>query len=217
VNKPEGTRIIEFRKIGIEFAVIVTGVLLALVAENWWSERDERNTEVELREDMVEEFRENLNILESDLATNYDVVTELSLFAALTDDELLSMPDSAFEPWSAAELDWAGFDPMMGSTQALVQSGNLSTIADRNLRLRLSTWSGLLEEKTRFTRNAVTFQSIIFFPAAARYGADEVWSAPERREFRSLLRTMLYRVETTVDNQTRLKLAAQELIDYLQQ
>lgn len=216
MNKPDGIRNIDFRKLGIEFAVIVTGVLLALVSESWWSERDERSTEVELREDMAEEFRENLNILESDLAKNHDVITKLRLFAALSDDELLSKPDSAFEPWSAAELDWAGFDPMMGSTQALVQSGNLSTIADRQLRLRLSTWSGLLEEKTRFTENAVIFQSIVFFPTAARYGADEVWTAPERRELRSLTRTMLYRVETTIDNQMRLKSAAQALIDYLQ-
>lgn len=217
MNRPEGNGIYRFRKLSIEFTVIVVGVLLALVAENWWAERDERNYERGLREDMVEEFRENLAILESDLATNYSVVAELSRFATISDEELLSLPDPAFEPWAAVELTWAGFDPMMGSTQALVQSGNLGAIADRDLRLRLSTWAGLLEEKTRFTGNAVSFQGAIFTPATAKFGADKAWSTAERREFRSLLRTLLSRVDSTVENQIRLKNAAQELVDYLEQ
>lgn len=217
MKNSEGSTVARFRKFSIEFAVIVAGVLLALVAESWWSERDERTYERDLRKDMAEEFRENLLILESDLAINQAIVAELKRLAALSDDELLSLPDSAFEPWFREEMDWAGFDPMMGNTQALVQSGNLSAIADRNLRLRLSIWAGLLEEKTRFTRNAVTFQGLVFTPATAKFGADGVWSGTERREFLSLLRTMLYRVQTTIENQIRLKAAAEELVLYIQQ
>ena len=217
LKNTEGSTVARFRKFSIEFAVIVAGVLLALVAENWWSERDERAYERDLREDMVEEFRENLLILESDVAINQAVVAELHRLAALSDDELMSLPDSAFAPWSQIEMNWAGFDPMMGNTQALVQSGNLGAIADRNLRLRLSIWAGLLEEKTRFTRNAVTFQGLVFTPSAAKFGADGVWSETERREFLSLLRTMRSRVETTIENQIRLIAAAEELVLYIQQ
>lgn len=216
VSKSRGQGTIQLRRLAIEFIVIVTGVLVALVAEEWWSARDERIYEKELREDMVEEFRTNLAILQTDLNANYAVLTSVNRFADLSDEELLALPDSAFAGWASGDLDWNGFDPMMGNVQALVQSGNLGAIADRELRLRLSTWSGLLEEKTRFTGNAVTFQSLVFLPSAARLGADQVWTADERRELRSILRTLRDRIQSTIGNQERLSAAATDLTDYLQ-
>lgn len=217
MNNSKGLDSIQLRRAVIEFAVIVTGVLVALIAEDWWSERDERIYEQELREDMVEEFRINLTILESDLKTNYAVLESINQFAELSDEELLASPDSAYAAWASGDLDWAGFDPMMGNVQALVQSGNLGAIADRELRLRLSTWSGLLAEKTRFTSNAVTFQSLVLMPLAARLGADKVWTAEERREFRSNLRTLRDRIQSTIENQERLSQAASALADFLKQ
>ena len=196
--------------------MIVTSVLVALVAGDWWTERDERIYEAELREDMLEEFRSNLDILKSDIAENHAVLANLNHFANLSDDALLSLPDTDLAQWATGDLAWAGFDPMMGSIQALVLSGSLGAIADRELRLRLSAWSGLLDEKTRFTGNAVAFQSLVFLPSAARFGADLEWTAPERRELRAILRTLRDRIEVTVRNQESLNAAARELLDYLQ-
>ncbi len=53
-----------------EFVVILIGVFLALAAESWWSEREDRRLEREIREDMIAEFETNIRILEADLATN---------------------------------------------------------------------------------------------------------------------------------------------------
>jgi len=198
-----------------EFAVIVTGVLVALVAESWWSERGDRRYEAELRADMLEEFRTNLTILESDLAENAQVAAVLDRFAGLGEAALLAEPDSAFAYFDSGDLIWAGFDPMMGSAQAMVQSGNLGAIADRDLRLRFSNWSGLLDEKTRFTSNAVAFQSQIFLPAAARFGADLEWTPAERREIRSQIRTLRDRQRLVIENQLRLKASAEALVEYL--
>ena len=208
--------VMQLRRLLLEFSVIVTGVLVALVAEAWWSERDDRIFEKELREDMVEEFQTNLTILQADLNQNYSVISRLNRFVELTEEDLLALPDSALAAWAPGNLDWAGFDPMMGNVEALVRSGNIGAIADRELRLRLSIWSGLLEEKSRFTGNAVTFQNLVFNPLAARLGADEIWTAAERRELRSNLRWLTILMQTTIDNQERLNTAAKQLADYLQ-
>jgi hypothetical protein len=211
-SSPRGARL---PRLAGEFAVIVVGVLVALVAESWWSERDERRYEAELRADMLEEFRTNLEIVAADLEENAVVADLLNQVAEMGDGELLTRPDSAFAFFASGDLSWAGFDPMMGSAQALVQSGNLGAIADRALRLRLSNWSGLLDEKTRFTLQAVTFQSQIVLPSAARFGADEVWTPDERRELRSLLRTLRDRQRLVIENQLRLQASARALVDYL--
>ena len=206
----------QLHRLAVEVAVIVVGVLVALIAGDWWAERDERLYEAELREDMVEEFRTNLEIQKSDLNTNYAIYASLNQFVELDDHEVRSLPDTAYSPWSAGDLSWAGFDPMMGSAQAQVESGNLGVIADRELRLLLSTWSGLLEEKTRYTEGAVAFQSLVFLPTAARLGADQTWTAEERREIHAILRTQRNRMRNVIRNQEKLSAAAQELLDYLQ-
>lgn len=64
---PLGRRL---RKLVVEVLVIGVGVFVALAAETWWSEREERAFERELRVDMVAEFHAKLRILEADLANN---------------------------------------------------------------------------------------------------------------------------------------------------
>jgi hypothetical protein len=48
----------------------VVGVFVTLAAESWWSTREERLCERELRADMVAEFETNPGILDTDLATD---------------------------------------------------------------------------------------------------------------------------------------------------
>jgi len=215
MNGTSTSRSARLGRLAGEFTVIVVGVLVALVAESWWSERDERRYEAELRADMLEEFRTNLEIVIADLEENAVVAAVLTRFADMGDAELLAQPDSAFAFFASGDLTWAGFDPMMGSAQALVQSGNLGALADRELRLRLSNWSGLLDEKTRFTSNAVAFQSQVFLPAAAGFGADLAWTPAERRELRSQLRILRDRQQLVIRNQLGLQASAEALVEYL--
>ena len=60
-------------KLAAEFSVIVAGVLVALFAETWWSERDSRKIEEELVIDMADEFEVNVTILKTDLAYNEEL------------------------------------------------------------------------------------------------------------------------------------------------
>jgi hypothetical protein len=44
------------KQLSREFVVVVVGVFIALAAESWWSEREDRRFEREIREDMLVEF-----------------------------------------------------------------------------------------------------------------------------------------------------------------
>lgn len=198
-----------------EFAVIVIGVFIAVAAESWWSEREDRAYERELREDMVEEFEANLRILESDLAANDTARARLGSFTERDDGELLAMSSAEVTAAIGGWLQWAGFDPYLGAAQALVESGNLGVIGDRRLRLLLSQWAGLLEEKRRFNSQAVDFQIHRVTPRITMASADLEWTAAERREAQALLRGMAVLQESTVQNQRRLQAAAEDILAHL--
>lgn len=200
-----------------EFAVLVVGVFIAVAAESWWSEREDRAYERELREDMVAEFEANLRILQADLSANDTAQARLASFAGKGEEELQAMSSAEVTAAIGSWLQWAGFDPEMGAAQALVESGNIGVIGDRRLRLLLSRWAGLLEEKRRFNLQAVDFQMHRVTPHIAESAADFEWTETERREARSLLWAMGVLVDNTVSNQRRLKSAAESILAYLRE
>jgi hypothetical protein len=225
VTRPDPARIVSAMsdfsysragRLASEFIVIVIGVLVALVLESWWSDREERRYEAELREDMVAEFRENLAVLDSDLDENAAASAVVNRYAGITDAGLEMLPDSAFALWSSGGFAWAGFDPAMGNVQALVQSGNLGAIRDRELRLMLSRWAGLLDEKVRYNAQAVDFQVSIMLPSAFRMGADLSWGTVERRELRSQLLQFQGLMQAVIRNQANLRDTAADILNYLE-
>ena len=103
--------------------MLAHGSLVALAAESWWSEREERRFEREIRDDMIVEFESNVRILDADIEENEKVRKHLGMLDGLADDALLALADNALSEQLAPYLTWAGFDPEMGSVQAFAESG----------------------------------------------------------------------------------------------
>lgn len=202
-------------KYAVELVVIVVGVFIAVAAESWWSERQDRAFERQLRNDMIEEFQANIRTLESDLATNSEVTERFARLTTLDDAELLALDDDFFNESYSRFPDWAGFDPEMGIVQAVVTSGNTGLISDRELRLRLSRWSGLLAEKQRKTRQAIDFQIIVLVPAATDAATDRAWSVEERRRIQSYYASLSLLQGMVVENQELLMDEAEAILAYL--
>lgn len=203
------------RKLFLEFAVIVAGVFVALAAESWWSEREQRAFERELGEDMIVEFEANLRILDADIAENEEARQRIGLLEGLSNDALFAIPDHELTEKLEQHLSWAGFDPEMGSAQAFVESGNVGAIGDRELRLLMARWTGLLEMRRRYNLQAVDFQIREVKPVIARSIADERWSDDERRELRALLGELYVLHRFVLDNQYDLRSAAQDILQFL--
>jgi hypothetical protein len=198
-----------------EFAVVVVGVFVALAAESWWSEREYRQFEREIREDMLVEFESNVRILDGDIAFNEEARKHFAALSDLSDEALFAIPDSILSrQFGSGILDSAGFDPELGSVQALVESGNLSAVGDRELRMRLSRWAGLLEQCRRKNFQAVSLEKAVM-PLIIHAGSDIHWSEVERRELRALLDNALGFFEIRVVCQHELRGAAQDILAFL--
>ena len=168
---------------------MAVGVFIALAAESWWSEREDRRFEREIREDMLVEFESNKFVS----WTRRYRVQRRKLASLLRRSQASRMRHSwpfrmLFYPgkFGSGSFASAGFDPELGSVQALVESGNLGAVGDRELRLRLSRWDGLLEQCRRKNTLAVEFDNSLT-PLIVRAGSDLHWSEIERRELRALL------------------------------
>ena len=198
-----------------EFVVVVVGVFVALAADSWWSEREDRRFEREIREDMLVEFETNVRILNTDIDYNEDAREQYAALSGLSDEALFAIPDAVLsKQFGSGMLNSAGFDPELGSVQALVESGNLGAVDDRELRLRLSRWEGLLEQCRRKNLRALDFETAIV-PLIIQAGSDLRWSEVERRELRALLDNALAYSDIRVVCQHELRRVAQDILAFL--
>lgn len=195
-----------------EFAIIVVGVFVALVAQSWWSERQERQIEREVREDIAAEFETNIRILESDLATNQAERPKMTFLQNLDGKALMAISDEQLTVAFQKSGWWAGFDPEMGNVQAMVESGSTLIVSDRAMRLKLARWTGLLELNRRFNLQATQYEQRELRPAFIRSAADGRWTPSERREMQLHLNEFLVFFDTTVENQHQLLRTAQEIL-----
>ena len=203
------------RQLFQEFVVVVVGVFVAVAAESWWSEREDRQFEREIREDMLVEFESNILILDADIVFNDDARELIGALSGLSDEALFAIPDAVLSTqFGSGNLESAGFDPELGSVQALVKSGNLGAVGDRELRLLLSRWDGLMEQCRRKNVQAVNLEKSIM-PLIVQAGSDLHWSEVERRELRALLDNALGFFDIRVICQRELRDAAQDILAFL--
>ena len=200
-----------------EFVVVVVGVFVAVAAESWWSDREDRRFEREIREDMLVELESNIRILDADIAANEEARVLVAALSGLSDESLFAIPDAVLsEQFGSGNLESAGFDPELGSVQALVESGNLGAVGDRELRLRLSRWEGLLQQCRRKNVQGVNLEKSVM-PLIVRAGSDLRWSEVERRELRALLDNALGFFDYRVACQHELRIAANDILAFLKE
>jgi len=158
----------QLQRAALEMAVIVFGILLALGAEAAWQERGERQREVQILSDLLEEFRSNDARLTADIVQNKQASADAALWAEVMLGERSVSADSAMTLLDAAQWD-ARFDPVTGALRSLVDGGELGLIQNPELRRVLAGWGDRVAE-ARMTTNSYDdqrqrmFATVLAFP-----------------------------------------------------
>jgi hypothetical protein len=199
-----------------EFGLIVVGVLVALLAESWWSERQDRQVEQQILVDAATEFRQNIEILDADISINNDVYDYLLRVEAMSDPELFALSDIEVSDLFATENQFsAAFDPAMGSVDALVRGGDIRFITDREFRGHLARWSALLTQTARMDLMHTDLQFAGLNMVIPAFEADNKWTNEERRQIRDMLIQTMGTLEINMDTMIELRATAERVLERL--
>jgi len=137
-----------------EIAVVVAGVLIALALNAWWTDRDARARERLVLEDLREDFRFNKAEIGRirDFSDLY--LSRFDRLASMSDDSIAGMSADATMDYILATFSNWTFDPVTGSLDALIASGDMGLIRDRTLRERLTTFQGALRDSEEEKQDA---------------------------------------------------------------
>ena len=122
-----------------EGLVVVTSILLAFAIDAWWEGHTDRSAEQRILQELAGELRQNQAKLDDMLAFHAD--TEDAARTALE----LAASDVAVEPDSIDQLigalSWpSGSEWITGSLDAVLFSGDLALIENKELRARIAAW-----------------------------------------------------------------------------
>lgn len=140
------TRTIPWPRIFVEGAVIVASILLALAADAWWDERQEREEEQEILAGLESDFTANLSELEANLRRHEAMMDRLFQLLAMSEPDAAAVPYDSLPSFNLGLVNLSTFAPQDGTLDGLIASGNLDLIRDIGLRDRLVEWKRVVED-----------------------------------------------------------------------
>ena len=154
---------IPWPRIIAEGSIIVASILLAFWIDAWWSERQTRADEREAIAQLTSDYQTNAQRLRDIRDTH-----EAALDAAY---ELLARAGMGGQPRSDAtsgELvyltlrSWT-YDPALGGTHSLIQSGRLTILRNGRLRVALAGWPDIAADliADEWLENRSTFEQTV--------------------------------------------------------
>jgi hypothetical protein len=142
MTKPE---YIPWKRIIVEGVAVVVSILLAFGIDAWWSERQERQAELEyliaLQKDFVE-TRESLDNQVNDVSRLFDNVDQV--LSVIADIQTTELPES-FSKMVGRAYSIPRPVPITGTYEDMVNSGSVQLIRNDDLRVALAKFMSVLE------------------------------------------------------------------------
>lgn len=126
-------------------AVIVLGIAVALGADAWWENRQERAYEQMALRQLSTEFADNAAQLDSVIGHHRSLEKALVALVELEADDASVTTDSLRVLLTHLD-NWWTFNPQSGALGALLSSGGLRSIRSDALRVELAGWPGRLDD-----------------------------------------------------------------------
>lgn len=142
------TQKIQWKRLSVEAAVIVTSILLAFSIDAWWENRHERIEELRILETLKAEFLSNAETIPSyieghQISADYTQAL-LDIMKAAEPGSTLRYPAARL----ARVLMHSTTNPHSGALDAILQSGELRYISNPAIRERLAAWPRLVVDAT---------------------------------------------------------------------
>ena len=129
-----------------EIVLVVIGILIALQINNWNDKKKSAEAEQLLLSALLQEFQDNLHILDSTILINEQIYTISNKIGDYTGPDLTNASEKELSLMMVGAFKYeARFVPNLGTMNELTNSGKLSLIADPELRKALSEWVSQLE------------------------------------------------------------------------
>lgn len=138
-----------------EIIVVVVGILIAVVLNAWWTGREAHKKEQIVLQDLRQDFATNQDEIQRVQTAHALHQQRFGAFESLGNAEIDALPLDSIRAIYGSLLLPNTFDPVRGTIDALVASGDLGLLSDQSLRNNLTSFLGLVDDAAE-ERGALT-------------------------------------------------------------
>ncbi len=153
-----------------EGVLIVASILLAFGIDAWWKGRNDRIDEQEILHGLKEEISQNRAILEVDIADHAATMKLLEQFLVALEKGVTSETALLVDTVLSEMLRPGTTDLGQGAIDALLSSGRIELLTDKNLRKKIAAWNSVFAEVQDDQANNSKMVYEQFFPYFAHNG-----------------------------------------------
>ncbi|HEU4630106.1 MAG TPA: hypothetical protein VFS08_10165 [Gemmatimonadaceae bacterium] len=132
-------RAVDWKHVLGELSLIVFGVLIALAADSWWDDRNDRRRERAYLQQLLSDIRETEKRLEYSISGDSAIRAQVERFLDVADTATAAPPVDSIYAWTV--IDYRSFQPLTGTYDALIHNGNPELVSDDTLRLRIISYA----------------------------------------------------------------------------
>lgn len=140
-----------------EVVLIIAGILGALAVDSWWDEQAERSAEIEYLRSLRADLLVNRETLNAEIEFETGILAHGDEVLSNIRSGLMELTEADFTKKIGAFLYTSSWTPTTGTYDELVASGRLLYIQNADLRIRLATYSKLLEQVPSYRDDQNTF------------------------------------------------------------
>lgn len=129
-----------------EIVLVVLGILIALQINTWNIERNNSKQEIEILKQLQNEFQANLVELNGKISMRKDMVYASEIIVTLFDNGIDGISLDTLQKHVTKISLTPTFNPAIGVTNELINSGKLYLIKNQDLKTLLTNWSGDFEK-----------------------------------------------------------------------
>jgi len=144
-----------------EIVLVVIGILIALSINNWNELRKKRAVELESLKDLKAEIEQNILVFEDHLnvkragKSNIDTYLDKLIVGTVKVEDIIAFYDD--------ELGFGTYNPSNGVLNSVINSGNINTLTNKELKYQLTSWKDALidyqEEEIIILNRAFSYES----------------------------------------------------------
>lgn len=132
--------------VALDFVIVVTGILIAFQITEWNEERSDRKAELIAIDRLISEYEQNRTLIaESIIRSEIPMKASLELRKMIAPEPDPNMTDENMAGFFLDVMTNPKLSSNLGSTSALMSSGDLGLIEDADIQRLLSQWSADLE------------------------------------------------------------------------
>ncbi len=165
-----------------EILLVVVGILIAIQINSWQETRKNIRMETKTLELLKDEYEENLKQLDEKISFRIEMIEAAFKLISILDSNqnFHEISKDSIAVYIGKTIPFPTFNPSMGVTNDIINSGKLYIIRNSELRVFLSAWSSNISQVSEIEQVWLNYSTNKYIPFLIdnynyRNGMNELW------------------------------------------